>query len=96
VSLDCPKNRFRESGSRLSLRVEASDLVSSNRGVAFSSDSECENSGGSRAADACDRSELIGASWMGVEADGDAGGDRRFCSNLFVCHVVWVGDGLTS
>ena len=89
--LGCP------AGSRLSLRVETSDLVSSKRGAALSSDSECEKSGGSRAADACDRSELIGASWIGVEADGDAGGDLGFCmgGNFVVCHV-WVGDGLTS
>ena len=50
-----------------------------------------------RVADACDRSELMGARWIGVEADGDAGGDRGLIGGNFVgCHVVWVGEGLTS
>jgi hypothetical protein len=84
-------------GSRLSLRVGGSDLVTSKRGAALSSDCECEKSGGSRAADACDKSELMGARWIGVEADGDAGGDRGLIGGNFVgCHVDWVGEGLTS
>ena len=72
--------------------------MTSKRGAALSSDCECEKSGGSRAADACDRSELMGARWIGVEADGDAGGDRGLIGGNFVgCHVdVWVGEGLTS